>query len=267
MISQKKFLVVFLAIVLTVIPFLQVSSQQEQTTISLRTPIESAIQKLDSAVKGATSQEDLAQKVFDTLQEFEYVVGIPISMGDLFLPPYLENQSEFNKVLDLIEEKWFSFPVDDFYDEVGIFLLYGNVIAGRFDKVETIFTKVKRDLPGRSIDPYFDGNSLVEDISNTIIPPCKKLFSPRKDLSLLYAAGLVMQMYSYQEKVDKNCEVMKLILDNYEGTKGAELLSIIYEYRSKYSLISEEEKKQLKDNVKTAIKEIEQMCEYEVKNE
>lgn len=266
LIIVKSFFV--LVIVLTVLPPLQVFSQEKISTQEKLTPIELAIQELASAVKSATNQEDLAKKVFDAMPNFEYNAGFffstvsPISL-------ILKDQPEFKNVLDFVEGKWLSFPINDYYDEVGLFLLWGNIIAGRFDKADALFTKMKENLPGKSIDPYFETNSLMEGIYK--ISFCREPFTTREDLSLFYAAKMVAQMYEYQGRQDKFWEVIELIINNYKDTKGAELFNTFYEARKaelrykgvSFESISEEEIKQLnqlKDNAIMAREEMNKIC-------
>jgi hypothetical protein len=256
--------IVLLVIVLIVIPFLQISSQEKISPQKL-TLMDSAIQELDSAVRGTATQEGLAIRLFDGMQSFEYNTGFIFSYYASLAPPFLGNLPKFEKVLDFTEKRWLSFPMDDCYDEVGIFLLWGNIAAGRYDKADTLFTQMKGNLRGKSVDPYFYSNSLMKAISETSL--CKKLFSPREDLSLLHATQMVIQMYEYQKKDAKYWESIKLIIDNYGGRKGAELLSIMYEYREaelKYGSkesIPEEERKRLTDNMDAAFDKMRKMCE------
>ena len=245
---------------------MEFSSQKKTATSEELTHVmETVAQELNLVVREATTQENLAKGIFDSLQNSEHNTGIAI-FPSLFPSIPWKNQPEFSKVLNQIEGKWLSFPVDDYYDEVGIFLLLGNIVVGRFDKANALFTEMKANLIGKSIDPYFSSNSIIEVINE--ISFCQKPFNPRKDLSLLYATKMVMIAYRYQKNDDKFREVVNLLINNYKGTKGAELLSTIYgaelKYGSKES-IPEKERKRLNDNAKVAIREMIKMCEEENK--
>ncbi len=254
MVIERKF---FISIILILVPLFQVFPQEERPTTKL-TLMELAIKELDSAVKSATTQEDLAKKAFDAMQNAEYISGLNFS--EEIIPPLLENVPEFNNVFDLMEEKWLSFPADDYYDEVGILLLYGNIMAGRFEKADVLFMKMKGNMTGRHIDPYFNDNYVMEAIYR--INFCKKLFVPLENLSVIYVAKMGLKMYGHQENWDKFWEAMELILDNCKGTRGAELLGALDKYRKaklKYGSkesIPTEERKQLEYNLGIADEEV-----------
>lgn len=263
MIKRRLFIqITTLTIFLTIISFLPVFSQEELPIPSEELPpLESFIRELDFTIKSATSQEDLAKRVFNVFQEIEYNTGIPIS-NRVFIPPspYLENLPEFKSIFDLMENKWLSFPKDEYYDENGLFLVYGNIAAGRFDKAEAIYEKILKDLPGRGIDPYFYRYTIINIIDKMAF--YKESYASREDLSLAYVVRIIQEVYNSKKlnrDQNKILALVELLASNYNGTKAGEFFLATAEFNKamiKYGspeAIPSKERKQLSNNIWAAL--------------
>jgi hypothetical protein len=278
---NSKILAIFLsAAILTAVQSLQVHQlkakrkeiayciEKIQVEKGYLQPEELFSEDIEPVINKATCQKDLAKGIFDVVQleEGRKCADLPPERYSASFALYYFNSSpykrEFTDTIDGIEKKWVSLPADDYYGEVGLFLLYANIETGRFPQAEGVFEKLVQNCKGEGIDPQFETYSLMKAIESRAALQ-KEFWRPREDLTLLYAASLTEHMYMLQGKPDKVAETLAVILNNYAGSKAAQFMKAAYEFEQadlKYGTsqeVSKEKREQLFNRLQTARKELE----------